>query len=361
MSLDTRRHADVETCRYSSECTSKHCFYIHPCGHIRIYSDSQAQGKLPFWADRRGEQKQGPYSVDAKKKRILLPDLSPDQIIKLVEAECVIDNGGLTNVGYKIYCENRDVVIGTMVAGNSGRPGGACGNFDGYAQNLHANHTTQEEDVVSNWLLTESSYRSRKHEKWEAVIKRVSNFLYYKTIYQEWGFKKDTFDNMTIQNIDYRDGCLPRQYGDAWIVPNALLSCKLILTPPERNEYLHDSFYPTHLVFIAGPNCGAHGRTPSSTTRRTFNNRIREYPDFEQGVEAALFAGLFAMAEKGCKVALLAKVSCGIYAPAKFLKRINDHYMEIVNRVLLQQVLTENGTSTFLGSHFERVIVTLLK
>ena len=63
------------------------------------------------------------------------------------------DTGGIANMGMRLHTE-RPMRIGTMVAGNSGRPGGACGQANGSVANLHAGHSTQEEDVVSNWLIT---------------------------------------------------------------------------------------------------------------------------------------------------------------------------------------------------------------
>lgn len=46
--------------------------------------------------------------------------------------------------------------VGTMIAGNSGRPAGACGGT-GNVMNIHAGHKTQEEDIVSNWMFTLSN------------------------------------------------------------------------------------------------------------------------------------------------------------------------------------------------------------
>ena len=86
--------------------------------------------------------------------------------------EVRVDAGGLTNVGCVLHAQGVTSLarIGTMVAGNSGRPGGACGavvHVDGtqigVAQKLHARHTTQEEDVVSNWLLT-AEYEALRQE-----------------------------------------------------------------------------------------------------------------------------------------------------------------------------------------------------
>ena len=93
--------------------------------------------------------------------------------------EIVVDPGGLTNVGYELWLRDPSVTIGTMVAGNSGRPGGACGMADGSAGSLHAHHKTQEEDVVSNWLLTAGEGRGLEN----------ANRLYREHLHMQWGMK----------------------------------------------------------------------------------------------------------------------------------------------------------------------------
>ena len=44
------------------------------------------------------------------------------------------------------------------MAGNSGRPGGGCGhiaaNGEAYVDKLKNSHVGQEEDIMSNWLIT---------------------------------------------------------------------------------------------------------------------------------------------------------------------------------------------------------------
>ncbi len=76
-------------------------------------------------------------------------------------AEIVGLRGGVTEAGYLEYDRYRSqetpVKIATVVASNSGRPGGACRAIDGTVLNVHVNHTTQEEDVISNWMIAETS------------------------------------------------------------------------------------------------------------------------------------------------------------------------------------------------------------
>ena len=65
--------------------------------------------------------------------------------------------GGCGTVGFKIHSSNPAYRIGVLIAGNSGRPGGSVGNFGGGLNHkgVHTGHRTQEEDMVSNWLLTQ--------------------------------------------------------------------------------------------------------------------------------------------------------------------------------------------------------------
>ena len=108
-----------------------------------------------------------------------LPALPPPPAHVLTPAvyEEIVDPGGMANVGYALQQESARRRIGTMIAGNSGRPGGACGQPDGTVTHLHAGHTTQEEDMVSNWLLTvahgpeqrSAVYRATMHNRWGMI------------------------------------------------------------------------------------------------------------------------------------------------------------------------------------------------
>ena len=58
--------------------------------------------------------------------------------------------GGTTSLAALLHKEQPSSPIGIMVAGNSGRPGGACGNVGGKVRDISARHSTQEEDIVSS-------------------------------------------------------------------------------------------------------------------------------------------------------------------------------------------------------------------
>ena len=168
--------------------------------------------------------------------------------------EVIVDPGGLTNVGYALFAQDSTAKIGTMVAGNSGRPGGACGMADGTVDKLHAYHRTQEEDVLSNWLLTECDGQPGDASR-----------IYRDTIHGQWGMKEpEGTDAKTIQRVDYRNAREGVWYADAWVVDDASLSRKegnpSLGGPANGPCFDFEHRYPSVLCFVAGPNAGAQGR-----------------------------------------------------------------------------------------------------
>ena len=304
----------------------------------------------------------------------------PAHVTQIASFETLVDPGGITNVGVQLHKKLPAAKIGTMVAGNSGRPGGACGLPDGTARSLHAEHGTQEEDVVSNWLITEVANAGE-------VVGSSGNVhasrIYANTISGKWGMLHPESDDVsTVQQVDYTQANGGYFYADAWVVKEAQLSakegggkcnhgkgkggkggkggpgtqcytcghrghtaancpqCEGWPKAPQGGKGMPPGFsnpygkaqpkgkgkakgkkkyntrrqYPTALVFVAGPNCGRKPSNPSSTMRRTFNPHMHaDYGLFCEGVKAALRAGLHAMANTRCDVALLAHVSAGIY------------------------------------------------
>lgn len=312
------------------------------CSHIRIIDSSKT-----LW------------NVDLGKNEIVtIPFRYEGSTYKCTTVEHLVNEGGVTNVGCLIHSKKPQARIGTMVAGNSGHPAGACGGHDGEIGILKANYTTQEEDVISNWLITKSLREQHYSEKKVEAFRRVGSRVYKDTIYKKWGFNGTT-ETRTIQGIDYTT-CEPEQYGDAWIVADVQLSEKVQLLHHIRHRTLRydtDCRYPTTLVFVSGPNCNARGAKESCTTRTFNRNLMHDYHKFRSGVFWALKAGLTAMAADRCTVALVASVSCGIYAPQDFKGSIQHEFRDIVQSVLQTQV-DESGLK--LGCCFERVIhVTL--
>lgn len=362
-------------------CTNLKCTKLHKCKHYKCHEmmnlkDEPKLHELPE-----------------------LPEVPKYKYnYKSAQYEETVESGGLTNVGVKLQKEFPNARIGTMVAGNSGLPGGSCGDFNGNgdATGLYAYHNTQEEDVVSNWLRTTSfknniilvNHTDKKTNKKRYTDKKI----FRHTIYEQWGMKvqdwkktymwstikydiskdikpknsnrKEDYTN-TIQGVNYTKA-EPYEYADAWVVHSAHLSEKVLKIKMEYNKpvvnkyYDFNNTYLTTLVFVAGPNCGTHGSTVNSSMTRTFNTSIKSYNIFEKSVESALFAGLYAMAAEGCTIALLAYVSAGIYA-GPYETMIKNNFKNIVNRVLKRKCRDiKNNKEIELGKYFDNVILTKL-
>jgi hypothetical protein len=145
------------------------------------------------------------------------------------------------------------------------------------------------------------------------------------------------------------------------VVGDAALSAKRTNSNGQRFYNVHDQ-YPTSLVFVAGPNCGARGHDARSTMTRTFNPHAEaDYALFRGGVKAALYAGLMAMARLGIEVALLAHVSAGIYAgPHRAM--LHADFEAIVNELLEDTTMCSSPSGPVpLGRYFHKVILTLLE
>lgn len=281
----------------------------------------------------------------------------PSHITQPARFEEVIDPGGLTNVGVRLHAEGR-FRIGTMVAGNSGRPAGACGYPDGTIRSLHAEHSTQEEDVVSNWM--HSTCFNSGAEVAADGRHAYADTIYASTICGQWGMLEPEGDStQTVQKVDYTRAKQGSYYADAWVVDGTSLSAKA--TAPNGSRFFdHTQQYPTALVFVAGPNCGQLPKRPSSTMRRTFNGyMVEDYGLFREGVKAALYAGLLALAHTGCDVALLAHVSAGIYA-GPWKDHLWRDFEAIVNELLSEECGTPSGPVP-LGRFFDKVCLTKLK
>jgi len=278
-----------------------------------------------------------------------LPALPPPPAHVLTPAvyEEIVDPGGMANVGYALQQESARRRIGTMIAGNSGRPGGACGQPDGTVTHLHAGHTTQEEDMVSNWLLTVAHGPEQR------------SAVYRATLHNRWGMiHPEATDHETVQGVDYTEADSGHFYADAWCVDGACVSAKVVGDRALRASNAYDTGHQfgTSLVFVAGPNVGAHGQSDVSTTRRTFNMHMEvEYSLFRRGVQAAVHAGLLAMAQMGVDIALLAHVSSGIYA-GPHQHAIRHDFGDLVDEVLRD----ERQLPAPLGCYFERVVLAKL-
>ena len=295
----------------------------------------------------------------------LRPPGSPPCAVKVV-----VEAGGITTTGYQLWRQYPHWRIGTMVAGNSGKPGGACGgyktsqvagakspSFEGSVSHrkLHENHRTQEEDVVSNWLLTSSSNSNHTSG---VDIERHASQVYDARLFGAWGLRDFTSGNSTttIQEVDY-SAAVPHLYGDAWVVDDVRLSRKCV----DPNSFDFKDQYLTSLFFVAAPNVNDR-TTGHVSTRATVNHRIKaDYALFRQGVKAALRAGLLAMADRKCDAALLAGAGTGLYA-GPFRGRIQADFETLVNELLNEpmQHAGRDNRPACLGDCFHTVVWTKL-
>jgi hypothetical protein len=284
--------------------------------------------------------------------------------------EEMVCEGGLTSVGCSLLSAEPNLRIGTMVAANQGRPGGACGacrceqgEWVGEARSLHAGHSTQEEDVVSNWLLTDAHNALIPTARVAAHCSKT----FRDTIFLRWGFKPDEPTTVTtMHGVDFTTSLKSSDYSRCWVVDGVKLSNKTGHTTTGAFDMTQQ--YRTSLFFVGGPNAGAKGspQNPESSTRRTYSPACAaNYALFYESVKAALRAGLLAMAHSGCDVALLAGVSAGLYAgPHK--QRINDDFRALVNSLLYEEMNSatlggrDEPSPGTLGECFKRVIWTKL-
>jgi len=275
--------------------------------------------------------------------------------IQVVEIEK--NKNGITSIGaniYNRYSGSNPPKIGTLIAANSGRPGGGCGNFDGTIGNIHQNHRTQEEDIMSNWFMT---YSNNKNIIDEDEKKKYYNKLFQCTIFNRWGLlyptaSRDDRKNYykTIQGINYRYA-VPKDYADAWTVENVYLSDKNYHY--KQSQYIYENQYKTTLVFVSGPNNNNPGtKGQINSVFRTYNDMTAiSFSKFMEGVEAALFAGLISMIQSKCTIALLVYVSGGIYRGLHNIDDYRNMFENIVNNLLTHVQI--NGLE--LGSYFDAV------
>ena len=157
---------------------------------------------------------------------------------KTARLETIVDPNGLTNVGARLHAEMLKVGgqprrIATMAAGNSGRPAGACGFEDGTIWKLHPGHTTQEEDVVSNWMTTACHNAKKPLASMADGGHDTANAIYQHTIYGKWGMlNPQASDKKTVQRVSARAHAPPKGLPRLLGRPPPLLLLLLAHTSP---------------------------------------------------------------------------------------------------------------------------------
>ena len=253
------------------------------------------------------------------------------------------DAGGVAGVGLALHRQDPTLRIATLVASNSGRPGGACRALNGDVDHaaLHTRHRTQEEDVVSNWLLTLSASPTVQ----SAEFARIST---------AFGLcDASGTDCATIQGVNYTTA-IPRMYADAWCITGARLS----VNTPAAAAFDADQSYPTSLVFCAGPNaCAPYRATLASSMRRTYSEQAHKDMNLlVDGAAWAVYAALHASAACGCDAVLIPFVSGGLYAGPHHRDTLRFLFLENIRLMLFDGF----HRAPALGVHFRTVIVVFL-
>lgn len=325
-----------------------------------------------------------PYMDGGARQDVPLPD-PPSQTCKIAPPF----PGGCTNLAIHLSRTYPSDSIGILVAGNSGRPGGACGNikidykekkYRPIVSNLHHKHKTQEEDILSNWLTTVGD----ANRVYESTIGGINRWGMY---WPDWtaipGAERLLRDQnphlpipntasiwsdplivdkiyRTRQGVDYREA-QPIAYRDAWHVKNCAVSEKC------TNGFNALNSVACSLIFVAGPLANPEQSlympreqtNYTSTQFRTVNQlAVDDYQFFRSCVKETFRAALTSMALNGDTIAVLCHVSGGIYAgnhSQKYGSKNMDNFKElkdIVNEVL--QSYTTPGIR--LGSFFEKVV-----
>ena len=196
-----------------------------------------------------------------------------------------------------------------MIAGNSGRPGGAIyapwfASLAKRLQGVHPGHWTQQERILAAWLV--GSERTAPHQllaerdqlRTETLINMESRFLH--CLHNKWGMVENDVkafkgfidedgrpitdpsrwpDDVrqrwlaTRQGVDYVHSQMEGDYGDAWILPDADLCVDVRDGGPFGwRLFKLDQIVRTTLIFVAGPNaCPRNGNHMMGSMLRTQN------------------------------------------------------------------------------------------
>ncbi|MDA9832063.1 hypothetical protein N9C31_00335 [Gammaproteobacteria bacterium] len=245
--------------------------------------------------------------------------------------------GGAANAAFE-----KQGLVAIVIAGNSGRPGGGVTNDDDWSQldrNKLNPHTTQEEDVFSNFL--------------RATYTRSGNFNlhdaqeHFKELYSQWGLSHRDANSesgnfySTKQGVDYVNTVDPNDFSKPCVFTSGKIA-KVDFHKKHKSQiwfYTNDT-KQVDLLFIAGPNASQDGGTSTGSMQRTLCKKaVSDYTFFYKGIQAAIRAALNTCERKGYgakDTVLLPPLSCGIYA-GKHKHQINKEFPTLV-----QEILDEN-------------------
>ena len=328
---------------------------------------------------------------------------------RLEFAQGSLDKASSSRVAWNLYKdagpEHQGSKIGVFVAANSGRPGGAVyahwgRTVESRLRNVHAGHKTQEECVVSAWLVSEAGaspnelsikdsarkaafermdvlFKTHLLDKWGMVFNDDQLWMQQKQQLlgegaasaanrSEWPEELKQLYLRTKQGVDYTNTHVARDYADAWVLDNASLCTDLQSSPcSQRRHFEVGNVVPVALVFISGPNANPKNSGHElSAMGRTTNIRCLEgdWNFFVDSIRWALRAGLDAAIEAGVNICVLARISGGIYA-GKFRHNMTKRFYQRLVDGLLEEHITVpmskagETCSIVRGQFFQRVIM----
>jgi hypothetical protein len=266
------------------------------------------------------------------------------------EAKSVLrpeDEGGAVNIGAEVAKTDPDAKIGIMIAANSGLPAGALGYRPDEISERDLSHTTQEESVWAAVVLANCGNDSERQLAFHA-----------QTIQGQWGLQGLPENvTMTRQGIDFTQSKDATVYNNSYVLPNIEVR-NVILEKTDNGKLvkkLGKDRYKAAIVFSDSVNANPSKGQATGTMQRTLNAKAaHDYDFFCECIKQKLRSGLDAMAKKGVTHPLVAKLSCGIYAPPDKQKVINEDFYEILQSILNEPV-GPNGEKR--GQYFKQVIV----
>jgi len=255
--------------------------------------------------------------------------------------------------------EYKNLKVGVLVASNPGRPGGSLGKMDGTGLDgdyTRTNFTTQEESVVASWLQAEQNNSARSRVQFNANDTFRRNLGDLVRNGRPWGMCTP-YNSISVRTIQGRDFTIPFHDSNGRPKENQIENYKFaysLINKPLYNIY-QNKCKNVDLVFVYGPNVAAEGSEQGSMSR----TKVKEYrydldyDIFRRSVKQALKSGLIKMALNGVKVAILARVSGGIYSGNRRTSNsINSQYEDII-----KEILNEQFQGRLIKSYFDKIIL----
>jgi hypothetical protein len=250
--------------------------------------------------------------------------------------------------------EYESLKVGVAIAGNAGLPGGSFGNSyqQGKPLDIDKKYRTQEESVIASWL---KAVRANGGNH---------NIAFATSLYtpKRWGllhFKKNLGQYEAKHTIQGRDYTIP--FWDYKIGKEKTKQrenydfCFIVEKVPlyDTNDVRQKE---VDLFFIFGPNVAAKGSDSGSMARTKVRDYVypRDYPVFRECVKTALRAALITMIGREIEVAILPRVSGGIYSDPQTRHLINIEYPVIIN-----EILDEIVAGARIREYFKHIILTL--